>query len=527
MAVIQPRSSVPARWRFLFASFVALAFFAAALYLSKPAGPSAQEQTEHNDARDAKLRLQTAAMAFSTGKLNPRIAVITDRPDVYAPEGGLPREFQPLPEPVMIVFPPGKTATCFNLYSRLFESLKASKTPDHPEGQRFDLILLDKAFPERIYSPQIGLWSSSSMFIMGNLVLNRGGILAIELPQGRPDAAACIMVAMRRVFGNVGTFCFGDRIVAASVCGQGSDAGAIFHLEKLNGMAELAGYYSVTGVPSNAFSLVLGQDYSEMPPAQLLEDAYRIRFLPGQNIGAAYYLRGELLGRLRKILPPGIPYGTICAWASGAVLLLYLLLRYFISWKPVHKQAFLAFEDMFYLTGCFSLCLAFLPDCVPDWIPLVIFAASAAVFASSFPDFFFLKMRYGNSAATSSSRSRLNKAVRIGAALLVCIVFTFAISSGGDFVQAGQDLIPKQAASRVAFSIIRTDLPWVLLLNAVVLLVAVRLKEPVQPGPEIPAAFVLGTLLALVAFAVSFCFPAGAAVFSVAVCGFRVVYPDN
>ena len=79
----------------------------------------------------------------------------------------------------------------------------------------------------------------------------------------------------------------------------------------------------------------------------------------------------------------------------------------------------------------------------------------------------------------------------------------------------------------MAFSIIRTDLPWVLLLNAVVLLVAVRLKEPVQPGPEIPAAFVLGTVLALVAFAVSFCFPAGAAVFAVAVCGFRVVYPDN
>lgn len=528
MAVNQPRTSVPARWRFLFAAIVMFAFFAASLHLLRPEKPSAPERAKEQDFPSAKIRLQTAAMAFSTGKLSPRIAVITDRPEIYAPGDGIPREFQPIPEPVPIVFPSDETATCFGLYKRLCKATDASKNPEHPNGLRFDLILLDKTFPERICSPHIGIWSSCSMFIMGELFLNYGGVLAVELPQDRPEAAACIMVAMRRVFGNAGTFRFGDRVVAASVCGQEEDAaetGPIFHIEKLNDLAELAGYYSVTGVPANAISLVLGQEYSGTPPARLLEDVYRIRFMPGQGIGAADYLRAGLLARLRRALPAGIPYGTVCAWTLGIALLLYLLMRYFIAWKPVHKQAFLAFEDMFYLTGCASLCMMNLPACVPEWIPPVIFGASGVLFASAFPDFFFRKKH--SQPAASSSRSRINKAVRIGAALLVCIAFTLAASSGGDLVQGGQILAPKQAMSKVMFFILKTDLPWILLLNAVVPLVVFRLKSPVQPGPEIPAAFVLGTVLAMAAFAVSFCFPAGPVVFAVTVCGFRVVYSDN
>jgi hypothetical protein len=529
MAVIQPRPSVPARWRFLFAAVVMFAFFAAALHLSRPEKPSAPEQAENHDLLSARIRLQTAAMAFSTGKLSPRIAVITDRPEIYAPGDGIPREFQPIPEPVPVVFPSDETATCLDLYKHLCRAFEASKTPEHPNGQRFDLVLVDKTFPERIYSPHIGIWSSCSMFIMGELILNYGGVLAVELPQDRPEAAACIMVAMRRVFGNAGTFRFGKRVVAASVCGQEKDSagtGPIFHIEKLNELAELAGYYSVTGVPSNAISLVLGQEYSGTPPARLLEDVYRIRFMPGQGIGAAEYLRAELLARVCKVFPAGIPFGTGFAWATGIALLLYLLLRYFIAWKPVHKQAFLAFEDMFYLTGCASLCMMNLPACVPEWIPLVVFAAAAVLFASAFPDFFFRK-KHSQPASGSTSRSRISKAVRIGAALLICIAFALAVSSGGDLVQAGEDLAPKQAMSKVTLFILLSDLPWILFLNAVVPLVVFRLKSPVQPGPEIPAAFVLGSVLALAAFAVSFCFPAGPVVFAVTVCGFRVVYSDN
>ena len=529
MAVIPPRTSIPARWRFLFAAIIMLAFFAAALYLAKPEKSPEPGLTESHDSPGAKIRLQTAAMAFSTGKLNPRIAVITDRPELYAPGDGIPREFLTIPEPVPVVFPPDETVTCLSLYKHLCKAFEASKSPEYPNGQRFDLILVDKTFPERIYSPHIGIWSSCSMFIMGELILNYGGVLAVELPQDCPEAAACIMVAMRRVFGNAGTFCFGDRVVAASVCGQDNDAagaGPILHIEKLNELAELAGYYSVTGVPSNAISLVLGQEYSGTPPARLLEDVYRIRFMPGQDIGAAEYLRAELLARLRRIIPAGIPYGSACAWTLGIALLLYLLMRYFIAWKPVHKQAFLAFEDMFYLTGCAALCMMNQPACVPEWIPPVIFAASAILFASAFPDFFFLKKR-NQQATTSSSRARISKVVRIAAALLVCIAFTLAASSGGDLIQAGQDLAPKQAMSKVTFFLLQTDLPWILLLNAVVPLVVFRLRSPVQPGPEIPAAFVLGTMLALAAFAVSFCFPAGPIVFAVTVCGFRVVYSDN
>ena len=529
MAVIPTCTSVPARWRFFFAAVVMLAFFSAALYLSRPKKTPEPEQAEKDDSLCAKIRLQTAAMAFSTGKLSPRTAIITDRPEIYAPEGGIPREFLTIPEPVPVVFQPGETATSFDLYRRLCKATDASKSPEHPNGLRFDLILVDTAFPEHIYSPHIGIWSSCSMFIMGELILNYGGVLAFELPKDSPEAAACIMVAMRRIFGNAGTFRFGDRVVAASVCGQEQDstgAGPIFHLEKLNELAELAGYYSVTGVPSNAISLVLGQEYSGTPPARLLEDVYRIRFMPGQGIGASEYLRAEVMARLRRVLPAGIPYGTICAWTLGISLLIYLLMRYFIAWKPVHKQAFLAFEDMFYLTGCASLCMMNLPACVPEWIPPVIFGASAVLFASAFPDFFFLRKR-SQPATASASRARINKAVRIGAALLVCIAFTLAVSSGGNLVQAGQILAPKQAMSKVMFFILLTDLPWILLLNAVVPLVVFRLKSPVQPGPEIPAAFVLGTVLALAAFAVSFCFPAGPIVFAVTVCGFRVVYSDN
>ena len=53
-----------------------------------------------------------------------------------------------------------------------------------------------------------------------------------------------------------------------------------------------------------------------------------------------------------------------------------------------------------------------------------------------------------------------------------------------------------------------------------------RLEEPVERGPAIPVAFVLGTVTALGLFCASVFFPAGLMVFALVVCGARIVYFD-
>ena len=534
MAELQARTSVPARWRFLFAAVVVFAFFAAALYLSRPEKPSRPDDAGTGSALDTRLRLQAAAMAFSPGKLDPRICIITDRPEVYEPEGGIPREFLAFPEPILIVFQPNETTSAISLPGHILRAM------DHRRDQsRFDLVLLDKRFPRRIYSPQIGIWSSVSMDLLKQ-TMYPGGVFAAELPPDRPDIAACIMVAMRKVFGNVGTFCFGPRIVAASVKDGSENAATLFPLEKMNENAALAGYYSPDGVPGNAISLVLSGDYSDIPPARLLEDTYRVKSLPGQEIGAADYLRTELLARLREKLPAGPPYGMICAWTAGIILLVYLLMRYFISWKPVHKQAFLAFEDMFYLTGCCTLCLMLLPDYFikgrwgTSWSPEnlaqwpLLFAATGGLFVGLFMDGvldpFYARIGLKRKKQDSPRSETRGKILRFAAALFVFFSFTYAMSTNSGL---SVDLSAKDIAYRLIVFGIKVHLPLLLLFCAVSPLVAHRLNNPVQPGPEIPAAFVLGTVLALTAFAVGFCFPAGPIVFTVTVCGFRILSMDN
>ena len=54
-----------------------------------------------------------------------------------------------------------------------------------------------------------------------------------------------------------------------------------------------------------------------------------------------------------------------------------------------------------------------------------------------------------------------------------------------------------------------------------------RMKEPVQPGPAIPLAYVLGVAASLAVFAVCLCFPPGPVVFAAVLCGFRLAFLDN
>ena len=86
--VLQTQAQVPARWRFLFAAALPLVFFAALLFVSRP-GPTPDQNTSapaaEQEMRNARIRLQTAALAFAPGKLDPGVAVVTDRPEVYAP----------------------------------------------------------------------------------------------------------------------------------------------------------------------------------------------------------------------------------------------------------------------------------------------------------------------------------------------------------------------------------------------------------------------------------------------------------
>ena len=117
------------------------------------------------------------------------------------------------------------------------------------------------------------------------------------------------------------------------------------------------------------------------------------------------------------------------------------------------------------------------------------------------------------------------KIFRFAAALFVFLAFSFAMSTTG--CGLSMDLSAKDVSFKFALFGFKVHLPLFLLFCAVSPMVARRMKEPVQPGPEIPAAFVLGTVFALAAFAASFCFPAGPAVFAVVTCGFRLFALDN
>jgi len=538
----QRQAPVPARWRFLFLGGLPLVFFAAVLFLFRP-GPAPVRDSVPSDEQDflnARIRLQTAAIAFSSGKLNPDIAIVTDRPEVYAPNrdpdtvygddqkywarmidcgvafnlnNPLPREFEPIAGFPVIVDPRDRKA--WDVF------LSEKRSPG-----RFDLILLDCAFPARFTSLAIAPWTTQTIAALAQVRAQAGTVFAVVLPQNRPQAAACAMAALKNVFGNAGTFRFGERIVAAASVPMhaatppgnlrdilrqparedGETRSPVFSLTDINEMASLAGYYAGGIVPDEAIYFVLQQDYSSAPPAWLLEGIHGTPKQFGRDIGALAYAKAELLPHLRKRLPGGIPYGKVCAWVLGAALLVYVLLRYFISWKPVHKQAFLAFEDMFLFTGCLSLFSAALLDCLPSPPS----SSYNLVLLAALP---FIGLLYLISIKWPTRIKR--KPLRVIYALIGCFSFALAFRL--------EHLADPLLGWRLFLSGIFFLIPAGFLGD----LVQTRIAEPVQPGAAIPLAFVLGVAASLAVFAVSLFFPLGPLIFAAAICGFRLVFLDN
>ena len=506
MAELQAHAPVPARWRIWFAACLVLAFLAAGAVLSRTE-PTSRDSEGGSSAR---IRLQTAAVAFSCGKLEPRVLILTDDPGLYLAEEDVFPEFRKF-EPGLTVVDPG-TVPAWGVGARdgRFPPFRGRSGSVRPDGV-YDVVLLDCAFPERLFSRKTLLWSAAFFDMMKREHLNPGGVFAVVLPRDRTMDSACILASMRRIFGGVGAFCFGERVILAS--GLGSTP--IFDLDELNRVADLAGYYSgASGVPDNAIGLVLYEDYSDSIPAGLLENAYGIRTSRHFTPGTVVFARAELTPKLKRLLPEGFPIQAVCAWLLGIALAVYPVLRYFISWKPVHKQAFLAFEDMFYFTGVLALFLMFAHESLPGygitpWL-LVLIALGGYGYRAIF--------RRGGRIPRESWLNTTGGRVLLYVLVLTAFGLAFWCRPSGvelpaSFLQAALLSIPP-------------EIPALLGLVCATILVRSRLDAPVEPGGAIPTAFVLGTLTALALFCASVFFPAGLMVYAIVVCGFRIVYFD-
>ena len=549
---LQTQAPVPARWRFLFAAALPLVFFAAVLFISRPGPPPVRDSAAtgaEEEMRNARIRLQTAALAFASGKLNPSIAVVTDQPEVYAPKQDLAKLFDDeVPAAIANFEAPkywgriigiGLEFDLSNPLPREFRSFSGLPVIADPRDReswavfldeklspaRFDTILMDVAFPARVTSTEICLWTSQTFATIAQARTNAGTVFAVVLPQDRPQAAACAMTAMKNVFGNAGTIRFGERIIALSTVPMSAatppeslkDAllrpspddhearPPAFSLDDVNDNATLAGYYAGGEVPFDAISVVLQQDCSDIPPAWLLESVHENRKRLGRNIGPLAYVKSEILPHLRNRFPDGIPYGEICGWTLGAALLVYLLMRYFISWKPVHKQTFLAFEDMFLLTGSLSIFCMVLLDFLPSTLPFMRWIWSAALPLLSLV--FLLAFK-----RPTNIKRRMMRVIYL---LAGCAFYAAAF------------WLEYLAAPSGLFRQTLTVLFFLIPIGSLSDLVQTRIQEPVQPGPAIPLAFVLGVAASLAMFAASMFFPLGPVVFAALICGFRLVFLDN
>ena len=535
MAGSQNRSPVPARWRIVFATVLVLAFmFGGLLFVRKDAVPP---RDSAENGLDARLRLQTAAVAFSSGKLAPRVLILTDWPEFYQKKDAPHPEFRFFQEngkkddessregffphaDLVVIDPasvpefglggPGNVFTQFrNIHSyERFQRTFRMKKPDPDAGtleravknngavvSKFDIVLLDCAFPDRLFSRKSLLWSSSFFDMMKEDAMNSGGVFAVVLPPDQPEVSACILAFLRRSFGNAGAFCFGDRVILAS----GLDSEPVFELDKLSATAELAGYYDGGSIPDNAIGLVLEEDYSDSIPAGLLETAHDIA-IPGVFTSfRAVFARAKYGAQSKRFLPAGFPVQTVCAWILGILLAVYPFLRYFISWKPVHKQAFRAFEDMFYLTGVLSLFMLFLHEKIRiDGISLLLYLVIMVL------------LWYDEDWKWSEKWIKAvveNPFGRFLMYLLAAVLFGLA------FFRDFSD--PRVLSANAFFAVFFAVWP-----------LRARMKEPVQPGPAIPLAYLLGVATSLALFAVSLCFPLGAVVFAAVVCVYRLILLD-
>ena len=535
MAGTQNRSPVPARWRIVFAVALILAFLCGGLLFSRKDTIPPRDSTDN--AMSARLRLQTAAVAFSSGKLAPRVLILTDWPEFYRnhdapyPEfrffqenGKKEDEASPeiyFPHAELVVIDPasvpefglGGPGDVFSQFRNIhsydrFQRTFRIKKPDPDAGTleraiknkgavtaKFDVVLLDCAFPDRLFSRKSLLWSSSFFDMMKEDAMNSGGVFAVVLPPDRPEVSACILAFLRRSFGNMGAFCFGNRVILAS----GLNAEPVFDLEKLSATAELAGYYDGEGIPYNAIGLVLEEDYSDSIPAGLLEKAHGIA-IPGVFTSLrAVFARTQFGPRLKRFLPDGFPVQTVCAWLLGILLAVYPFLRYFISWKPVHKQAFRAFEDMFYLTGVLALFMLFLHEKILiDGISMLLFIVIMVLLWYD-EDWKWIEKWIKAVVENAFGRFLMY--------LLAAVLFGLAFFR--DFSDPGTLSLTVFAA--VFFAV------WPL---------RARMKEPVQPGPAIPLAYIFGVIASLALFTLSLCFPLAPVVFAAVVCAYRLILLD-
>ncbi len=578
---INASAPVPARWRIFFAVFLVLAFWAAGWNLWKNVPEPVPDGVAPGNSLDARIRLQTAAVAFSAGKLAPRMLILTDRPEFYEKEavelGVAKREaypefrfFQngtPGADPQLQFYQnslhavdpasiPGwgldtpmssygrlpkrwlsreRSEQDWNNFRRTLEdvfggfglrawdaairsreeelnrtiSASAAEPPDRYRFRTaFDVVLLDLAFPDRLLSRKLRFFSPAFFDRVKDGILNSGGVFAVVLPPGRPEISARILAFLRHSFGNAGAFCFGDRVILAS----GSDTVPVFDLEKLNATAELAGYYDGGSIPDNAIGLVLEEDYSDSIPAGLLEAADKIKIRRVFTPFCTVFARAELMPRLTRRLPDGFPLQTVCTWVLGILLSAYPFLRYFISWKPVHKQSFRAFEDMFYLTGALALFLLFSHEIMPDCgiqgtfavlIYILLFFSCEGTPSREWVRRLFLFTGEDRRRQLRPGRRSFG---RVLLALLTPLLFGLAF------------FLPPSAYL--------TEFLALFGLCSAALLVRARMDEPVQPGPAIPLAFLLGVIASLALFAVCLCFPLGPVVFAAVACLYRLILLD-
>ena len=512
MADFRAQTPVPARWRIVFAAALILAFLCGGLLFSRKDTIPPRDSTDN--ALDARIRLQTAAVAFSSGKLAPRVLILTDWPESYWKKDDAFPEFQKFRDSLVVAGP-----ASIPEYSLVRDFL--------PQFQRFfykdedsldtvlrqyrdiikapyDVILLDCAFPDNIFSRKSLLWSSSFFDRLKKKHMTQGGVCAVVLPPDKPEVSACVLAFLRRSFGNAGAFCFGDRVILAS----GLNAEPFFELDKLSTTAELAGYYDGGSIPDNAIGLVLADDYSDSIPAGLLEASHNIA-IPQKVFTPflAVFARAKYGAQVKRFLPDGFPVQTVCAWLLGILLAVYPFLRYFISWKPVHKQAFRAFEDMFYLTGVLALFMMFCQEYIQDsgliWVLLfpvaiIVFYKPMCESAAGMPQSMPVAAKWGILRTLTEDpvgRFFLYLAV---AAFLGCGFFQEVKPNAGPFGALFFAAFPLRG----------------------------RMKEPVQPGPAIPLAYVLGVAASLALFAVSLCFPLGPVVFAAVVCAYRLILLD-
>ena len=522
---LQTQAPVPARWRIVFAALLVLAFCVVGLALMRKDATSSPREGA-GDSLDARIRLQTAAVAFSSGKLAPRILILTDRPEFYRKEDAPPPEFrffqgtggkaaETAPEANLVVIDPasvpefglgGPGDTFFqfrNNFSGRFDRGKrdpGAGSLDRTVGNggavtaKFDVVLLDCVFPDSVFSRKTLLWSSSFFDMMKREAMNSGGVFAVVLPPDRPADSACILAFLRRSFGNAGAFCFGDRVILAS----GLNAEPVSDLEKLNATAELAGYYDGSGIPGNAISLILDEDYSSSIPAGLLEAADTVAIPDVFTSFRAVFARARFAPRLKRFLPDGFPVQKVCAWILGILLAVYPFLRYFISWKPVHKQAFRAFEDLFYLTGVLSMFLLCTNEEIGNYgISLLLYLVIIVLLCYS-------DGKWSGKLARTAAENPLGRFfLHLLAALTFGLVFFRVFSA------------PILIGLTVCTGVILAVWP-----------IRAKMKEAVQPGAAIPLAFVFGVIASLALFAACLCFPLGPVVFAAVVCGSRLVFLD-